>query len=129
MEDEAARTARRVLSPAPARSVLLSRPERAGGPLFAWLPAHNSTPVSRLVFRSETDALMGMAAPSSFPWPTFVAQSDLACEVRPPAPCRGRSHPEPALGSRGVAGRGVCHSPMALTALTRAPPVRPCLGV
>lgn len=74
MEDEAARTARCVLSPAPARSLLLSRPERAGGPLFAWLPAHNSTPVSRLVFRSENDALMGMAI--------LFPVADIRCSVR-----------------------------------------------
>lgn len=86
--------------------------EAGGGSLFARLPTRSSPPVSRLVFRSETGALAGGAAPSSYSWPTFVAQSDLAHEVRPPAACHGHSRPcpEPALGSREVAGQEACHS-------------------
>lgn len=81
----------------------------------------NSTPVSQLVFRSETDTLVGMGCSLFLPV-AAIHCSDLACEVRPPAPAMDAA--SRVLSLLWAPGRLLDKRPVTPTALTRAPSVR-----
>lgn len=92
----------------------------AGGSPFAWFPTQNSTPVSQLVFRSETDTLVGMGCSLFLPV-AAIRCSDLAREVRPPAPAMDAA--SRVLSLLWAPGRLLDKRPVTPTALTRAPSV------